>query len=65
MSVSRLLKSPIQIHLSEKKILPLSRSVRPNPHNLVGGYVRKVATQATFGGPFPPGTTVITVQHGG
>ena len=65
MSMSRLLKFPIQINLSEKKILPLSRSVRPNPHNLVGGYVRKVATQATFGGPFPLGTTVITVQYSG
>ena len=53
MAVSRPLKFLIQMNLSENIFLPHSPSVRPNPHNLVGGYVRKAATQATFRGMVP------------
>jgi hypothetical protein len=65
MAVSRLLTFLIQINLSEKYFLPCSWPVRPQPHNLVGGYVRKAATKPTFGGSFLLGTIIFTVQYGG
>lgn len=42
MVVSRLLVFPIQNNLSELIFLREVLSVRPRPHNLVGGYMRKV-----------------------